>query len=105
MQCMEVKQKSGQWRRCNGVYKDMIMGKVEKGKRMVEFLKVEFLIKSGRKRDLAVIYVPPKTNIWRREEYGDMLKATCKCLRNMIENNGNIIMMGDFNCEEVCREE
>ena len=38
-------------------------------------------------------------------EHGDMLKDTCKCLKNMIENSDNIIMMRDFNCKEVCWEE
>ena len=65
--------------------KDMIMGKVEKGEVMVEVLKVELIMKNGRKRDLVVIYVPPKTNAWGREEYGNMVKDTCKCLKNIIE--------------------
>ena len=56
-------------------------------------------------KDLLVVYVPPKTNVCEREEYGDMLKDTYKCLKNMIENSDNIIMMGDFNCKEVCWEE
>ena len=62
-------------------------------------------MKNGNKRDLLVVYVPPKTNAWGREEYGDMLKDTYKCLKNMIENSDNVIMMGDFNCKEVCCEE
>ena len=60
----------------------MISGKVEKGKGMAEVLKVELVMKKKRKRDLVVVYVPP--NAWGREEYGDMLKDTCKCLKNMI---------------------
>ena len=54
---------------------------------MTEVLKVELLMKNGRKRDLAVVY------------------DTYNGLNNMIENSDNIIMKGDFNCKEVCLEE
>ena len=42
---------------------------------------------------------------WGREEYGNILKHTCKCLKNMIENSDTITMIGDFNCKEVCWDE
>ena len=46
-------------------------------------LKVELVMKNGRKRDLVVVYVPPKTNAWRREEYGNIVKDTYNCLNNL----------------------
>ena len=44
--------------------KDVIMGKVKKGEGMAEVLKVELVMKNGRRRDLVVVYVPPNTNAW-----------------------------------------
>ena len=72
---------------------------------MVDVLQVELVIKNGRKRDLVDVYLPPKTNVWGGEKYGNMVKDTCKCLKNMMEKSDNIIMMEDFNCKEVCWEE
>ena len=85
--------------------KDVIMGKVEKGEGLAEVLKVELIMKNVRKRDLVVIYIPLKTNAWGRQEYGNMVKDTYKCLNDMIENSDNIIMMEDFNCKDVLWEE
>ena len=54
--------------------KDMIIVKVEKGEGMAEVLKVELIMKNGRKRDLVVVYVPLKTNalgerrVWKHFE-------------------------------------
>ena len=62
-------------------------------------------MKNGGKRDLVIVYIPPKTNALEREEYGDMVKDTYSCLTNMKENNDSITMMGDFNYREVCWEE
>ena len=72
--------------------KDVMIRKVEKGEGMAEVLKIELVMKNGRKRDLVVLYIPPKTNVWGREKYGNIVKDTCKCL-NMIKNSDNIIMM------------
>ena len=66
--------------------KDVIMGKVER-EDMAEVLKVKFVMNNGRKGDLVLIYVPPKTNAWGREEYENMVKDTYNCLRNMIGNS------------------
>ena len=54
--------------------KDVVMGKVEKGEGMAEVLKVELIMKNGRKRNLVVVYIPHKTNAWDRQEYGDMME-------------------------------
>ena len=61
--------------------KDVMMRKVEKGENMAELLKVQLVMKNGRKRDLVVVYVPLKTNAWGREEYGDILKDMQLCLK------------------------
>ena len=45
---------------------------------MAEVLKGELVMKNERKRDLVVVYVPPKTNAWGREEYGDMMEKKQK---------------------------
>ena len=95
-------------RQSNGVNKKGCdngkVGKMRRYDRCVEG-RVEVVLKNGRKRDLVIIHVPPKTNAWGREEYGNMMKDTYTCLKIMIENSDNIIMMGDFNCKEVCWEE
>ena len=49
-------------------------------------------------------YVPPKTNAWTNEEYKVMINDTKVTLEEMLRHN-KVIMMGDFNCKEVCWEE
>ena len=61
--------------------------------------------KEGGKRDFLVVYVPPKTNAWNKEDHEEMLRDTSKCLRKMIEGSVNIFLVGDLNCKEVCWEE
>ena len=81
-----------------------MMGKVEKGEGMTEVLKVELVMKWKKKR-LGSRIRSIQDQCLGEEEYGDMVKDTCKSLKNMIENKVNIIMMRDFNCKEVCLEE
>ena len=80
--------------------KDVVVGNVEKGEGMAEVLKVELVMKKGRIRDLVLVYVPPKTNSWGREEYGDMIRDTSKCLKNTMENCENIILMGGLTAKK-----
>ena len=96
----EIKKKG---RRSNGVNKDGC-DNVEGGKKRKYGRGVEDRVGNERGRDLVVVYIPPKINAWGREEYGNLLKDTYNCLKNMIENSNNIIFMGDFNCKEVCWE-
>ncbi len=34
-----------------------------------------------------------------------MLTQTLECLKEVIESSDNLILMGDFNCKEVCWEQ
>ena len=87
------------------IRKNISVEEVVFGKGLAEVLKVRIKGMSGGKRDLAVVYVPPKTDAWSLEEYEVMLKDSKECLEEMIKNSDNISIMGDFNCKEVCWED
>ena len=91
-------------RRSNGVDKEGCGDNGEGGKKRRYDRCIEGRVgnENWKKRDLVVIYILPKTNARGREDYGNMLKDTYKCLKNMIENSDTIIMMRDFNCKEFC---
>lgn len=87
------------------VRKDIIVDKVELGEGKAEVLSMRMLTEKGGKRDIVVVYVPPKTRAWNGEEYEEMLNDTCRCLERLLKESRNIILMGDFNCKEVNWEE
>ena len=53
---------------------------------------------------IIICYVPPKTNAWEEVEYNGKLENTKVCLHNILQGNREAILMGDFNCKEVCWE-
>ena len=59
--------------------KNITVEEVVFGKGLAEILKVKIIERGGGKRDLAVAYVPPKTNAWSMAEYDEMLKDTEEC--------------------------
>ena len=56
-------------------------------------------------RDVIVCYVPPKTGSWSEREYANMISDTRGLLNSVLDNSGKSLLMGDFNCKEVCWEE
>jgi len=87
------------------IRKEVTVENVEEGEGMAEVLKVGIRRKKGGIRDFVVVYVPPKTNVWSKTDHDEMLRDTTRSLRKTIEGSENIIVMGDFNCKEVCWEE
>ena len=53
-----------------------------------------------RDRKIIVTYVPPRTNMWKLEEYKTMQKVL-KCLDDMIRKDRKVLLVGDFNCKGV----
>lgn len=56
-------------------------------------------VERRRRRNFVVVYIPPNTNAWNREDHERMLRD--KCLKKIIKGSENRIMMGNFNCKEV----
>ena len=52
-----------------------------------------------------VTYAPPKTRSWSENDYDKMIKDTRISLNGILKERGNTVIMGDFNCKEVCWEE
>ena len=46
----------------------------------------------------------PKTRSWSGNDHVTMLEDTRRSLKNVLEKNNKTIIMGDFNCKEVCWE-
>ena len=92
MQCMEAKQKLKKGRRSNCVNKEGC----DNGE-------------GGKTRRLGSVEGRVGNEKWKKkrggEDYGNIVKYTYNCSKNIIENSANIIMIGDFNCKEVCWEE
>ena len=87
------------------VKSDIIIDNIIMGENKAEVLKISVKLKHNKQRDFAIAYVPPKTNAWTGDEYEGMLSETLECLEGVIENSNNLILMGDFNCKEVCWEQ
>ena len=87
------------------VKKEILVAGVVYGKGQAEFLQISIKFKGKKKRDLAVVYIPPKTVAWETSEYEEMLNDMKECLKEMLKESDNIILMGDFNCKEVSWEE
>ena len=84
--------------------KDLVVEKVVNSEGLAEVIKVTICTATG-KREVVVVYVPPKTLAWSAEEYKTMLKDTSDCLDSMAKEGNKLLLMGDFNCKEVDWEE
>lgn len=87
------------------VKKDIKVDQVKEGMGKAEVLKIRAETNEGKKRHYIVVYVPPKTNAWSVQEYEEMISDTGTCLEEMLGGCERTIMMGDFNCKEVCWED
>ena len=86
------------------IKKELKVDNVIYGEGRAEVLKVGVRRRGGSRRDFAVVYVPPKTNSWRRDEYEQMTKDTIMCLKRLVSESENVTIMGDFNCKEISWE-
>ncbi|XP_050739068.1 uncharacterized protein LOC127009733 [Eriocheir sinensis] len=73
------------------------------GEGEAEVLSVGIRLQRGGCRNIAPVYVPPKTNSWTEELY-KKLEDTLDCLRRLLEEKDKILIMGDFNCKKVSWE-
>ena len=78
---------------------------VQYGDGMVEVISITISTSGGERRNIIVAYVPPKTGAWRRKEHKEKKREVIKCLENMISKCSRAILLGDFNCKNVNREE
>ncbi len=87
------------------VKKGIRVESVEKAEGLVEGLNLQLI--NGRRglRYVTVVYVPPKTKTWNRQEHEQLLSETKEWLVKKIKENNKIVIMGDFNCKEINWEE
>ena len=78
------------------IKKNITIEDVKYGKGLAEVLKVSTKGMNRRKRDFAVVYVPPKTDAWSKAEYDEILMDTKEFLEDMIKESENISIMGDL---------
>ena len=83
------------------VKKNMLVKKVVMEEDKAEVLKIGIRMEEG-KRDFTMVYVPFKTNAWKKEEKDEILSDTIMSLKKILEESDNIIMLDDFNCKKVC---
>lgn len=87
------------------VRKTLKVTEVVYGENSAELIAVKIDDGKVEKREFVVMYVPPKTRAWSNNEYNIMLEDTKGALMRVIENGNKTLIMGDFNCKEVCWEE
>ncbi|XP_076046363.1 uncharacterized protein LOC143028322 [Oratosquilla oratoria] len=85
--------------------KDINVRCVTYGKNTVEMIMIEVEDRYKKSRKFVINYVPPKTASWEESEHKSMLEDTKITLNKIMADGGRIVMMGDFNCKEICWEE
>ena len=85
--------------------KNLKVSQVYYGEGGAELIKIGVETKIKGRREFAVMYVPPKTRAWGELEYANMIRDSKRQLGEVITGSDNLILMGDFNCGEVCWEE
>ncbi len=86
------------------IRKDLLVESVTYGVEEAEVLKISLRQNMGRYRNVVVTYVLPYSNSWREDEYKKMLEDTRTCLAELLEENDNILLMGNFNCKKIFGE-
>ena len=64
---------------------------VQYGVGMAEVVSVTTKTSEGRKRRIIVVYVPPKTGAWRKEEHKEMREEVIKCLEGLINKCSTVV--------------
>ncbi|XP_076062422.1 uncharacterized protein LOC143037755 [Oratosquilla oratoria] len=82
--------------------KDLKVTKIAEGKGNAELIMIKVEGKNMKSRKFVVTYVPPKTSAWKEIEHKKMLDDTRKSLNEILMGKGNLVVMGDFNCKEIC---
>ncbi len=77
------------------VRKDLLVESVTYGMKEAEVLKISLRQNIGRYHNVVVTYVPPYSNSWREDEYKKMLEDTRTCLAELLEENDDILLIGD----------
>ena len=85
--------------------KGMKVVKTEISTNKAEIVKVVIENKSGKERAYVGVYVPPQTSAWKREEYEDMLNVVLQKLGEIVTEEKDFMIVGDFNCKEINWEE
>ena len=70
----------------------------------VEVIATELDDGDGKVIHIAVCYMPPQTRAWPNEEYEVLMTDTLKVIQSLFQERGRLILVGDFNCKEVCWE-
>ncbi len=83
------------------VRKNLLVESVTYWVEEAEVLKISLRQNIGRYHDVVVTYVSPYSNSWREDEYKKMLEDTRTCLAELLEENDDILMMGEFNCRGI----
>ena len=87
------------------VRKDLKVISVDYGMESAELIVVTVDDNTVHKREFVVCYVPPKTRSWSESEYDKLLSDTKSSLTNILRDGRKTVIMGGFNCKEVCWEE
>ena len=67
----------------------------------VEMIEVEIQEGDGRKITIAVFYMPPQTGTWKKDEYVNLADRSQYELNRLFQNEGRVVLVGDFNCGKV----
>ena len=78
--------------------------KTEYGSGKAEVMSLHIRSGKGEKLILVIAYIPPKTSSWTKEQHEMLLTDTQINLKRIIKSGKRVILMGNFNCSEVKRE-
>ena len=80
--------------------KELVIDQVLYGEGKAEMISVKMKFK-GRDLMIIVIYVPPKTGSWTRQEYDTLIEDVIQNLSTILKKSKRVILVGDFNCKEI----
>lgn len=79
---------------------DLKVNEIDLGENNAEIMALEIII-GENKTDIMVVYMPPFTRAWGREEYQELKVNTVNSMQKLIDRNNELLIVGDFNCKEV----
>ena len=75
--------------------------KMEISNNKAEIVKIMVKNSVGKVRSYVGVYVPPLTNAWSRQEHETMLEDTIRELDEIVSQDKDVLIVGDFNCKDI----
>ena len=82
------------------IKKELMVDQVLYGEGKAELISVKLKI-NEKELTVIVVYVPPKTGSWTKQEHDIMTEDVLQNLTKILKERKRVILVGDFNCKEI----